>query len=144
MQQTLHSAIDALFNFPQLQLVFICFMMLVFAVAVWRMQRRINEDIRRREEGDRQLLNALQRITRLEDQLANSPATATFERTLDHADLKNRLQAPVTSGNAPNKYRHVSALAEQGMTEQQIAEVLNISVAEASQLISLSRIACSE
>ena len=146
MQQTLHNMIDVLFNVPHLQLLFVSFMMLVFALAVWRLQRRVGDETRRREEADRQLLNALQRLTRLEDQIENAaPQKGGFERSLDHAELKNRLQAPpVSSGNPPNKYRHVAALAEQGMDEKQIAEVLHISVAEASQLISLSRIACSE
>ena len=146
MQQTLHNIIDALFNLPHLQLIFVSFMMLVFGLAVWRLQQRVHDETRRREEADRQLLNALQRLTRLEDQIdSGSSNNRDFERSLDHAELKNRLQTPpVTSGNPPNKYRHVAALAEQGMDEKQIAEVLHISVAEASQLISLSRIACSE
>ncbi|EAT15826.1 hypothetical protein [Desulfuromonas acetoxidans] len=147
MQQTLHNIIDMLFNLPHLQLIFVSFMMLVFGLAVWRLQRRVHDETRRREEADRQLLNALQRLTRLEDQIeqGGSGKERNFERSLDHAELKNRLQTPpATSGNPPNKYRHVAALAEQGMDEKQIADVLHISIAEASQLISLSRIACSE
>ncbi|MCD6526706.1 MAG: hypothetical protein J7K75_06935 [Desulfuromonas sp.] len=142
MQQTLHTLIDSLFNFTQLPLLLVSVMMLLFAVSLLRQQRRIRFEIQRREEADRQLLNALQRITKLEDSLdPSSSQSSTFERSLDHAELKSRLQTPVTSGNAPDKYRHVASLAQQGMSDQQIAEVLNISVPEATQLVSLSRIA---
>lgn len=145
VQQTLHSLIDSLFNFPHLQLLLVSAMMVLFAVCLLRLQRRVSFEIQRREEADRQLLNALQRVTKLEDGIEpSSPQSANFERTLDHAELKSRLQTPITSGNAPDKYRHVASLAEQGMSVQQIAEVLHISLPEATQLVSLARIARSE
>lgn len=58
MQQTLHNMIDVLFNLPHAQLLFVSLMMLIFAIAVWRLQRRVKDETRRREEADRQLLNA--------------------------------------------------------------------------------------
>lgn len=145
VQQFLHQVIDHLFNFSQLPLLLMSLMVFLFAVCLLRMQRRLRFESQRREESDRQLLNALQRITKLEDQLEQSPrAAASFDQSLDEAELKSRLQAPVAAGNAPDKYRHVASLAEQGMSIQQIAEVLHISLPEATQLVSLSRIARSD
>lgn len=145
MQQTLHQFIDHLFRFSQFPLLLMSLMVLLFSVCLLRMQRSLRFEVQRREESDRQLLNALQRVTKLEDQLEQSPrAAVNFDQSLDEAELKSRLQAPVSAGNAPNKYRHVASLAEQGMSVQQIAEVLHISLPEATQLVSLSRIARSD
>ncbi|OQY25721.1 MAG: hypothetical protein B6I37_00280 [Desulfobacteraceae bacterium 4572_35.2] len=142
MKDTLHVWIDKLFSFAQLELLIVSVLIGMFAIALLRIQYQIRFERQRREESDRQLLNALQRITHLEDlptlAVQSSPH---FEQDLNHAELKNRLQAPASLGNAPGKYRHVASLADQGMAVEQIAEVLNISLPEANQLVSLARLA---
>ncbi len=138
----LHSWVDYLLNFTHLDLLIISTLMLLFALALLRMQRQLAFDRQLREETNRQLLNALQRITYLEDTRPNDvvkPATVEYE--INPEELKSRLQSPAGSGNAPDKYRHVASLAQQGMTVTQIAEVLNLSVPEVQQLVVLARIA---
>lgn len=142
MKETLHGWIDKLFSFAQLDLLIMSVLIGLFTLALIRLQYQMRFERQRREEIDRQLLNALQRITHLEDLptlAVQSPPH--FEQDLNHAELKNRLQAPASLGNAPDKYRHVASLADQGMPVEQIAEVLNISLPEANQLVSLSRLA---
>lgn len=142
MKETLHNWIDKLFGLAHLELLFISVLIGLFAIALLRVQVQIRFERQRREESDRQLLNALQRITHLEDRpTAPTQAAHRFENDLNHAELKNRLQAPASLGNAPDKYRHVASLADQGMSVEQIAEVLNISLPEANQLVSLARLA---
>lgn len=143
VKETAHLWLDALLDFEQLPLLITAVLIGLGALALRRMQCQLQFERARREESDRQLLNALQRITHLEDRPASSaPAVPAFEQTLNHAELKTRLQAPALNGSAPNKYRHVAVLAAQGMAVEQIAEVLHISLPEARQLISLSRLAC--
>lgn len=142
MKETLHSWIDKLFSFAQLELLIVSVLIGMFAIALLRVQYQVRFERQRREESDRQLLNALQRITHLEDLPTLAPqAPLRFEQDLNHAELKNRLQAPASLGKAPDKYRHIASLADQGMSVEQIAEVLNISLPEANQLVSLSRLA---
>ena len=133
---------DRFFGFAQLDLLIISILIGMFAVALLRVQRLVRIECRRREESDRQLHNALQRITHLEDLPTSTPSVVpAFERDLNQAELKNRLQSPAPSGNTPDKYRHIASLAAQGMSVEQIAEVLNISLPEANQLVTLSRLA---
>lgn len=142
MKETLHNWIDSLFAYAQPELLVMSVIIGLFTLALLRLQYQMRFERQRREETDRQLLNALQRITHLEDEPAGQDLRPThFEQDLNHAELKNRLQAPATQGNAPDKYRHVASLAQQGMAVEQIAEVLNISLPEANQLVSLSRLA---
>lgn len=133
---------ERLLNYTHLDLLIISTLMLIFALSLLRIRRQLAFERRLREETNRQLLNALQRITTLED-LAPSEgrAPAAVEYEIDPADLKTRLQSPARTGNPPDKYRHVAALAQQGMSVTQIAEVLNLSVPEVQQLVVLARIA---
>lgn len=130
-------------SYPHLDLLIISTLMLIFALALSRIRRQLARERQLREETNRQLLNALQRITQLEDIVTNESAAAApaGEYAINPQELKSRLQAPVSSGSAPDKYRHVAALAQQGMSVEQIAEVLNLSVPEAQQLVVLARIA---
>ena len=142
MKETLHNWIDNLFSLAQPDLLVVTVIIGLFTLALLRLQYQMRFERQRREETDRQLLNALQRITHLEDAPSGLEQRSNhFEHDLNHAELKNRLQAPASLGNAPDKYRHVASLAQQGMAVEQIAEVLNISLPEANQLVSLSRLA---
>ncbi|MGC9519538.1 MAG: hypothetical protein ACP5FP_07770 [Desulfuromonadaceae bacterium] len=124
----------------------LAFMVLCMGLILRRLNRSLHRVQERMNESERQLNHALQRINRLEDhQMRLQPAR---EREMPCAsfapeDLVSRLQRAPSAGDAPNRYRHVAALAQQGMEAGQIAEILHISEAEASQLMSLSRLASS-
>jgi len=140
--QILHNWVDYLLAYTHLELLIISALMLIFAAALMRIRRQLTFERQLREETNRQLLNALQRITHLEDTLSDDGVTPpTNEYAINPDELKNRLQSPAGTGNAPDKYRHVASLAQQGMSVTQIAEVLNISVPETQQLVALARIA---
>jgi len=139
---TLNSWAELLLNNSHVDLLFISIFVLFLSFILLRLQRLISFERQRREENERQLLNALQRITQIEDSTIAPPvAVAAAPPEIDHAELKTRLQTPVSNGNAPSKYRHVASLAQQGMSDGQIAEVLNLSEVEVRQLVTLASIA---
>jgi biopolymer transport protein ExbB/TolQ len=122
----------------------LAFMVLCMGLILRRLNKRLLRVEERLNESERQLNHALQRINRLEDhQMSAHPAPELPRASAQPEDLVSRLQSAPSSGGAPNRYRHVAALARQGMDAEQIAEILHISVAEASQLMSLSRLASS-
>ncbi|MFO7831294.1 MAG: hypothetical protein R6V18_04860 [Desulfuromonadaceae bacterium] len=119
------------------------FMLLCMGLILRRLNKRLHRAKERLDESERQLNHALQRINRLEDHQMRShaPPQEMPRAEVPQEDLVSRLQSAPRSGDAPNRYRHVASLAQQGMDAEQIAEILHISTAEASQLMSLSRIA---
>jgi DNA-binding NarL/FixJ family response regulator len=71
-----------------------------------------------------------------------------FQQNLSEAAITTRLQAPRLAAQsrpdamaAPERYRYVHRLAENGMAAEEIAEVLSISGHEARQLVNLARLA---
>ena len=71
-----------------------------------------------------------------------------FQKNLDEAAVITRLQAPrlaiqarPEAQAAPERYRYVHRLAENGLDAEQVASVLAISSHEARQLVSLARLA---
>lgn len=134
---------EKVLHYAHVDLLIMSALMLVFIVALLHVYCNIAFERQRREEMDRQLLNALQRIKCLEDHPRSQPPASpvNFAHDLNHAELKNRLQAPASSGSAPDKYRHIASLVQQGMSVAQIADVLNLSLPEAHQLVALARIA---
>ncbi|MFN2257966.1 MAG: hypothetical protein ABR516_05760 [Desulfuromonadaceae bacterium] len=121
----------------------LAFMLLCMGLILRRQNKRLLRSQERLDESERQLNHALQRINRLEDHQMRShvPQQEMPRASMPQEDLVSRLQSAPRSGDAPNRYRHVASLAQQGMDAEQIAEILHISVAEASQLMSLSRLA---
>jgi DNA-binding NarL/FixJ family response regulator len=118
------------------------FMVLCMGLILRRLNKRLQRAQERLDESERQLNHALQRINRLEDHQMRAHTPQEMPRaSMPQEDLVSRLQSAPRSGDAPNRYRHVASLAKQGMDAEQIAEILHISVAEASQLMSLSRLA---
>lgn len=90
------------------------------------------------------------RLKRLQKQLRNDnppPAeegashdkAADFQTPLRQATLLQRLQQNQPQRPAPDKYRLAAEMASQGMTAQQIADLLMLPPAEVRQLVSLSR-----
>lgn len=120
----------------------LAFMLLCMGLILRRLNKRLQRVQERLDESERQLNHTLQRINRLEDHQMRAHVPQEMPRaSMPQEDLVSRLQSAPRSGDAPNRYRHVASLAHQGMDAEQIAEVLHISVAEASQLMSLSRLA---
>lgn len=122
----------------------LAFMVLCMGLILRRLNKQLLRAQERLNESERQLNHALQRINRLEDHQMRTHAAPEMPRAyVSQEDLASRLQSTPRSGDAPNRYRHVAALAQQGMDAEQISEILHVSVAEASQLMSLSRLASS-
>ncbi len=121
------------------------FMILCMALILRGHRRRMQALADRRMELEQQLNHAFQRINKLEEQqmFAHSAVQRTeMPRAIVPEDeLLSRLQSRPRSGDAPSRYRHVAALAQQGLSAEHIAEILHISVAETSQLMSLTRLA---
>lgn len=91
------------------------------------------------------------RLRRLEQQihrdhgvsLTPSAPSAThndFQAPLLQATLKQRLQQDQSGRPAPDKYRLAAEMLAQGMTAQQIADLLTLPPAEVRQLVNLSRV----
>lgn len=76
--------------------------------------------------------------------------TRRFQANLSDAGLTTRLQQPRSvvrheegSARSPERYNYVRTLAQRGIKPEEIAAMLAISPQEASQLVSLSKIAAS-
>lgn len=87
------------------------------------------------KQKNRSLLNQLEQLK-------------DFQNNLKEAELTTRLQTPRLSGtitssvaDSPERYQYISSLDQKGMSPEEIAAILNISVQETEQLLSLSRIA---
>jgi len=106
--------------------------------------------LRRQQLATQKKLRKL--CTRVEKALADPVTTADpeqgdFSRLLQQAagqtgfeQPRLRLQAGV-SGDIPEKYQYFKTLQKKGIPVEEIAEILNISIAEARQLASLRMIA---
>lgn len=76
----------------------------------------------------------------------------TFHKSIEEAELTTRFQAPRLNASredaghqgaskVPEKYSYVRSLTEKGMSVEEIASVLSISSHEASQLVTLTKMA---
>ena len=100
---------------------------------------------RRRKLQEEQKIKELQKkvMAALEGDETEEVDTAGFATTLSDAALTTRLQQPRMQlqsglrGDAPEKYRFFNNLIGKGMNAEEIAEVLDISPAEAAQLVRL-------
>ncbi len=70
-----------------------------------------------------------------------------FQKNLSEAELTTRLQQPRLSAQhghsritAPERYLYIRSLAQNGMSAEEIASVLSISVTEAEQLVNLAKL----
>lgn len=72
-----------------------------------------------------------------------------FQKSMGEAELTTKLQkprldhfhAPERSRNTPERYSYIHSLAEKGLSVEEIAQVLTISTHEASQVMTLAKIA---
>lgn len=86
-----------------------------------------------------------QKNSALENQLEQ---LKDFQNDLKEAELTTRLQASRlndtmsrTASDGPERYQYISSLDQKGMSSEEISTILNISLQETEQLLSLSRIA---
>jgi DNA-directed RNA polymerase specialized sigma24 family protein len=102
--------------------------------------------LRRRQGMERQRIRQL--CSRVEEALGDTdsapqPVQGVFPHLLKEAAQHTAFQKPRLkiqagiTGEAPEKYRYFSTLQQKGMQIEEIADILNISIAEARQLASL-------
>lgn len=64
-----------------------------------------------------------------------------FKNHIDKEELKYRFETiPALKTPVSHKYRHVAQLERSGLGVQEIAEILDVSLPEAEQMISLARL----
>ena len=91
----------------------------------------------------------LRRLQRLPASTAEAAASAAapneaaqaFAARLREAEIRSRLQQPGSDRRPPEKYRYAAALVARGLSGAEIAEILQLPVAEAEQIASLGRAA---
>ncbi|MDR3630073.1 MAG: hypothetical protein P4L42_07040 [Desulfocapsaceae bacterium] len=131
---------------PQ-ELVSILALLLGF-LATWRaaiFRKRIQQQSRLLTETNECMEDLCRKLVSLQEKNQQSN---TFSNTLNQAELTTRLQKSRLSAQGhthsmspPERYRYVHSLAANGMSSQEIASVLSISIHEADQLVNLSRLA---
>jgi DNA-binding NarL/FixJ family response regulator len=99
-------------------------------------------------EANRTLAEMHEKLSVLQEKDQKS---SDFNRSLNQAEISVRLQKSRLSAqnynrsmSPPERYSYVHSLAAKGMSSQEIALVLSISIHEADQLVNLSRLAHSE
>jgi len=125
----------------------ILFCTLSFLLAV-RLKRSNNQKDKQLKEM-RAALNGLQNCSAAKgNQIKDEPAVNIFDDNLRAAELTTRLQQPRLTMQqgcyipaAPERYRYIQPMAEKGMNAHEIASMLSISLHEATQLVTLTRMA---
>lgn len=100
------------------------------------------------QEADKTLADYQKKIHDLEER---GKQIMEFQESLQQAEITTRLQKPRlttqqlnSNANPPERYRYVRSLTASGMSSQEIASVLSISIHEADQLVALAKIAHSD
>lgn len=71
---------------------------------------------------------------------AQGAPMAPAPQPLSEEQIRERLQQAAGAGEAPERYRHVVTLADKGLAPEEIARVLQVSSAEAQQLVRLAEV----
>ena len=118
------------------------------SVATWRsiiFKRKVDQQAKLLAETDKTLGEVREELILLQEKDHKSSG---FNRSLNQAEISIRLQKPCLSAQnyhrsmtPPERYSYVHSLAAKGMSSQEIALVLSISIHEADQLVNLSRLA---
>jgi ATP/maltotriose-dependent transcriptional regulator MalT len=128
------------------KIILILLALLLCSVAMWRF-------ILLKKRADKQskiLIEATKAFADMQEQLEalqkKNKQYKEFQDSLDQAEITTRLQKSRLSMQeqdmpAPERYRYVHSLAASGMSSQEIASVLSISIHEAEQLVNLARLA---
>lgn len=140
----------SLMSAPQNQVLLLgglCILLLAVLLGLALRQRHLQRAFGRMTQHlqlMRQQLDTLQgRLQEAEKKVETSAEKETtgFASTLQAVEQQASVTIRPGSGSATEKYRYVSALAEQGMDAGQIAQALHIAPAEAEQAIRLAAIA---
>jgi hypothetical protein len=121
--------------------------LLLCSAATWRSivyRRRAKQQSRLLAETSEALAEVNKKLIFLQER---DKKFTEFQDSLNLAEITTRLQKSRLSAqdcnrmSPPERYRYVHSLAESGMSSQEIATVLSISIHEAEQLVNLSRLA---
>ena len=125
--------------------------LLLGSVATWRsilFRKKVEQQSKLLAEANAALAEMHERLNVLQEK---SHKYNDFSRDLNQAEISVRLQKSHLSAQSnnrsmspPEKYSYVHSLAAKGMSSEDIALVLSISVHEADQLVNLSRLAHSK
>ncbi len=125
--------------------------LLLCSLATWRsivFRKKMEEQSKLLAEANRTLAEMHEKLSVLQKKGQKS---SDFNRSLNQAEISVRLQKSQLSAqnysrsmSPPERYSYVHSLAAKGMSSQEIAVVLSISIHEADQLVNLSRLAHSK
>jgi hypothetical protein len=122
--------------------------LLLCSVATWRsivFKKKADRQSKLLAEASETLEEVRKKLIILQgkDQKSND-----FDKSLNQAEITTRLQKSRLSSqnynrslSSPERYRYVHSLAANGMSSNEIASILSISIHEADQLLNLSRLA---
>jgi hypothetical protein len=129
-------------------IVLILFSLLLCSVATWRsimFKKKVDEQTKLLAETNENLEEARRKLLDVKKIARN---TKGFNDSLSQAEITTRLQKSRLSTQShnrglspPERYRYVHSLATTGMSPQEIATVLSISIHESNQLVNLSKLA---
>jgi ATP/maltotriose-dependent transcriptional regulator MalT len=122
--------------------------LLLCSVATWRsilFKKKADRQAKLLNETNQTLAEVQKKLIVLQEKDLKSN---DFTRSLNQAEITTRLQKSRLSAHnynrnmsPPERYRYVHSLAANGMSSNEIASVLSISIHEADQLVNLSRLA---
>jgi len=122
--------------------------LLLCSVATWRsilFKKKADRQAKLLNETNQTLAEVQKKLIVLQEKDLKSN---DFTRSLNQAEITTRLQKSRLSAHnynrnmsPPERYRYVHSLAANGMSSNEIASVLSISIHEADQLVKLSRLA---
>jgi hypothetical protein len=132
-------------------LLLILLALLLSSVATWRsifFRKKMEQQSKLLAEANATLAEMHEKLSGLQEKDKKS---SDFSRSLNQAEISIRIQESRLSAqnynrsmSPPERYRYVHSLAAKGMSSQEIALVLSISIHEADQLVNLSRLAHSK
>jgi hypothetical protein len=130
------------------EILLILLAFLLCSVAIWRsiiFKKRADQQSKLLAETNATLEEVRKKLFALQEK---DKQYKEFQDSLNQAEITTRLQKSRLSTqqhnrsmSPPEKYRYVHSLAASGMTSQEIASVLSISIHEAEQLVNLSKLA---
>jgi hypothetical protein len=125
--------------------------LLLCSLATWRsivFRKKMEQQSKLLAEANATLAEMHKKLGLLQEKDQKS---SDFNRTLNQAEISVRLQKSQLSAqnynrsmSPPERYSYVHSLAAKGLSSQEIAAVLSISIHEADQLVNLSRLAHSK
>ena len=131
---------------PHLFLILLA--LLLCSLATWRsitFRRKMDRQSKLLAETDKTLEEMRKKLLLLQEKEQKS---SDFNRSLNQASITTSLQKSRLSAqnynprlSPPERYRYVHSLASNGMSPEEIASILSISIHEADQLVNLSRLA---